>query len=843
VLICIPAVLIALIWVGAQNAISAHYAASRARSMSLTINQAQVVESAMRGLLLNVDQTLRILRREWERDPAAFDLPLWQRQLALIDDISFQIFAADEHGRVVASSRPEIIGNDITRRDYFAELTAANPAEDRMSIGRLVRGITTGRWQLNMARRLARPDGSFAGIIAASFDPEALGRLYDPDDLGRNGLMLLVGIPEGDVRAQVRPAARHPAQSVANSPIFAAMAAGGHGVWTGPSPIDGVVRIHAFRELAGRGLVVAVGVDEDEALAASLAWEHAAHVFASSLSLLVLLGTFFIGREQRAAQRREAELARDQARISAAQAEAQAKTTQLEATLTGMTDGVMMVDSDLRLIAWNERFSALTGVPREILHVGLPMQDILYAQAAGGEFGPVDVDAEVRRRMGLLTAGHGTGVIERLRPDGSTLELRRNHLRGGGFVTVYTDITRRRSAEGKVQQNLKMAAIGRLTAGVAHDFNNLLASVIGNAEMLEDDLADRPDDAHRAAVILEAASRGAMLVRQLLAFSRNQPLALAPVDLNTAISAMQRLLETTLGSTIELRMELSEQLWPALVDKAQFENVVLNLVINARDAIPPGDGQVTIATKNTSVNSESASSYLGEVRPGDYVAVAVIDTGSGMSEAIRQSAFEPFFTTKPPGKGSGLGLSQAYAVAKQAGGGVHLLSEEGHGTTVRLLLPRATAGNDRQARGEESAASAPFPTIGFERSSVVVTPRRILLVDDQEEVRETLASTIRKGGYSVLALASGIEALRFLERGMAADLLIADVAMPQMHGMELARAARAWRPSLPIILTTGGADTPAVGDRQWMLQKPFRASELLSTIREAMDQGGTLVST
>jgi signal transduction histidine kinase len=273
-------------------------------------------------------------------------------------------------------------------------------------------------------------------------------------------------------------------------------------------------------------------------MAASVAWELNAEIFAGGTTLVVLLMAALLLREQSAARRRHESLAHEQAILAA--------------TLTGMSDGIMMVDSDLNLLAWNQHFPEFTGVPAEILRLGLPMEDILRAQALAGEFGPVDVEVEVARRLVLLRAGATMGTIERARPTGRHLEIRRNSLPGGGFVTLYTDVTARHQAEDRMRQAQTMAAVGRLTSGVAHDFNNLLVSISGNAEMLHNQLAEHPTHARRLAAILQAASRGADLVRQLLAFSRKQTLEPVMVDLNQVVRGISDLLRATLGRTIRV---------------------------------------------------------------------------------------------------------------------------------------------------------------------------------------------------------------------------------------------------------------------------------------------------
>ena len=432
--------------------------------------------------------------------------------------------------------------------------------------------------------------------------------------------------------------------------------------------MDDADRIYSFATVPDRDLQVVVGVDRAEAMGASAAWEQNALVYAGGATSLVLLITALLLREENAARLRNEALARERAILAA--------------TLTGMSDGIIMVDGDLRLMAWNQHFPELTGVPADILRAGLPMEEIVRGQVASGEFGPVDLEVEVQRRLALLRAGATMGTLERARPSGQRLEIRRDPLPGGGFVARYSDVTARYQADERLRQAQTMAAVGRLTAGVAHDFNNLLMSISGNAEMARSQSSEHPALTQRLAAILKVADRGAGLVRQLLAFSRKQDLAPVLVDLNQVVRGIIDLLRATLGDGIKVSTRLSPSLWPALIDPAQIEHVILNLAINARDAMPDG-GTLTITTANATLGRSE------ELAPGDYVVIAVSDTGTGMTEEILRNAFEPFFTTKQPGQGSGLGLSQVHGMASQSGGGVQIDSTIGKGTTVSVYFPRA----------------------------------------------------------------------------------------------------------------------------------------------------------
>jgi signal transduction histidine kinase len=691
-------VLITLAWAAAHDAIRTHRTEELARVRMEVLGTALAIEEQLRRELLTLSQTLHILEYVWELDPTHFDLATWSSHVGELSDVSLQLFISDARGIVRSSTRSAIIGTDVSGRDYFRHEEALPADDGKMFVGSLTQGQVTRLWQINLVRRLDHPDGSFAGVIAASYDTNAFWRLYGEVDLGADALIAVVSMRDGNAWTLSNPTRASAVVNIGNASMFAPMQASIEGSWEGSSGLDDADRIYSFATVPDRGLKVVVGVDRAQAMGASVAWEQNALVYAGGTTFLVLLMATLLLREENAARRRHESLAHERAI--------------LETTLTGMSDGIMMVDGDLRLMAWNQHFPKLTGVPADILRVGLPMEEILRGQVASGEFGPVDLEVEVQRRLALLRAGATMGTLERARPSGRRLEIRRDPLPGGGFVARYSDVTARYQADERLRQAQTMAAIGRLTAGVAHDFNNLLMSISGNAEMARSQSDAHPALAQRLAAILKVADRGAGLVRQLLAFSRKQELAPVLVDLNQVVRGIIDLLRATLGDGIKVSTKLSPSLWPALIDPAQIEHVILNLAINARDAMPDG-GTLTITTANATLGRSE------ELAPGDYVVIAVSDSGTGMTEEILHNAFEPFFTTKQPGQGSGLGLSQVHGMASQSGGGVQIDSTVGKGTTVSVFFPRAAveATTDAGAAGRLDHAAK----LGEQRPEQVAT--------------------------------------------------------------------------------------------------------------------------
>lgn len=382
-----------------------------------------------------------------------------------------------------------------------------------------------------------------------------------------------------------------------------------------------------------------------------------------------------------------------------------------------------------------------------------------------------------------------------------------------------SQIEKRQIAEAEVQQLQRLEAVGQITSGVAHDFNNLLSVVLTNARLL----SQRPDDQEGIELIRTAAERGAKLIAQLLAFSRQQRLEPHEVDLNSKLVGMVNMLRVTLGGTLQLKTTFAPDLWPALVDPNQIEMIVLNLAINARDAMQPG-GTLTLETFNTII--ESASFRPEEPSPGEYVALAVKDTGIGIPDEVLPRVFEPFFTTKEPGKGSGLGLAQIFGFAKQSGGGVRIETRLGQGTAVTIFLPRAAVDVADDQAHVVDASNRPQ------------TSKRllILVVDDDKAVLKSTVRMLDFLGYATASAQSATEALRLLAGNQAIDLVLADFAMPEMSGSELAKAIRATRPTLPVVLMTGHRNLDLLEELNDLrvILKPFTEDDLVDVIGAAL---------
>jgi PAS domain S-box-containing protein len=386
---------------------------------------------------------------------------------------------------------------------------------------------------------------------------------------------------------------------------------------------------------------------------------------------------------------------------------------------------------------------------------------------------------------------------------------------GVGGISV--DVTEQRRAEQDLREAQKMEAVGRLTGGVAHDFNNLLAVILGNAELVEERLGadDRPTQA-----ILRTAMRGAELTQRLLAFSRRQPLHSRPVNLNELIDGMIDLLGRTLGETIEIETNLAQDIWPTVADSGQVENALLNLAINARDAMP-GGGKLRIETVNAALDADQAGRQM-EMKPGNYVVLSVEDTGTGIEAEDLRHVFEPFFTTKDVGEGSGLGLSMVYGFTRQS-----------RGTTVRLYLPRGNAAADSALQADD--ALDPPQARG----------ETVLVVEDDAEVRAIAEAMLKGLGYEVLTAEDAKAGLAALERVPNVSLMLSDVALPGgVSGLDMVDAVRRSRPDLKVLFMSGhGSGVVSHGHRfrrsRELLMKPFRRHELAQKVRDVLDDAGS----
>jgi PAS domain S-box-containing protein len=507
--------------------------------------------------------------------------------------------------------------------------------------------------------------------------------------------------------------------------------------------------------------------------------------------------------------------------------QAQADSEQMAQTIVSTAlDAFVQTDQDGFVLDWSPQAEVLTGWTRAET-VGVKLVELVF---------PEPLRAAHRQRIAQFlreAAGGAMGMryeAPAVHRDGREffVEVSLTALRrGDGYIinAFVRDITQKRAAEAQLIQALKMESLGQLTGGIAHDFNNMLTVITGTIEILADGVKDTPHLASITKLISDAADRGASLTASLLAFARKQPLQPGEIDVNDLIGEVVRLLSPILGKHIEVETALSGDAWPAFVDRSQLSTALVNLAINARDAMPNG-GKLTFSTGNFTLGVPEAMAR-GVERAGDYVAIEVGDTGTGIPRADIERIFDPFFSTKEVGRGTGLGLSMVFGFAKQSRGSVDVRSEEGNGTTFRIYLPKADISALQPPLQDDPPAQGGSETI--------------LCVEDDRKIRDYVTMQLAHLGYKVIVAGNADEALAIVRQGAAFDLLFTDIVMPgTMNGRQLAETLMDGRPALRVLFTSGYSDgaLPSQGRAGQgipLLTKPYRRAELARMLRRCLD--------
>jgi PAS domain S-box-containing protein len=756
-----------------------------------------------------------------------------------------RVAVADASGRPFCYSpvtAPGALPN-LLDRPYFQEALGT----DDFVLGQYVQGRVSTRAVLPMALRVRGPDGKVSVAIAA-LDLEWLSRHLERRSVPEGGSVTVAG-RDGVIVARTPSPERFIGTAIPQA--FRHLLRAERGGSIEVTSQDGTRRVLGYVPLgeSQTGLYVSAGVSTEDAYAAIDAATRRGLTliclgFAAAVAAAAAGGHAFLRRPVRlmqAAARRWGEgdyAARvprldprteldDLARAFNEMAEAvQNRDAALRETerrllrrekdfsaflIQGSTDAILGYDPEGRVTVWNPALAEAAGRPAEEA-VGRPFLE-MFPSARGGE---------VERAMRAALGGEARAVPSGPYPAGfardGSVEAQHFPLKDEtgeviGGIAFLRDTTERERAERRDRQARKLEALGRLTGGVAHDFNNLLQALSGCLRMIRRRSAE-PAVAPLVEAGQQAVDRGAKLTQQLLAFARRQALRPEALDVRERLLGMSELLARALSADIRLDLDFAPDLWPVEVDPTQFELAVLNLAVNARDAMP-GGGRLSVASRNASVPPGSEAGGTA----GDFVLLTVSDTGTGMPPEVIARAFDPFFTTKEIGKGSGLGLSQVYGFASQSGGWVQIESVPGEGTRVSLWLPRSTA-LPSPARPEPTA---PEPAPG--------AARRLLFVEDDEAVAEMTAAALEDFGYAVARASSADEAIARLRAGEGVDLLLSDIVMPgSMNGADLAREARRLRPALPVLLTTGYADRLDVEGAFPVLAKPYRIETLLDAV-------------
>ncbi len=730
----------------------------------------------------------------------------------------------DDKGTVTHATRPELVGRPRADTPLFQSL-ARHPASAILFTSP-VHARATNEWIIPFGRRLEGADGQFAGAIVATLSPERLRDFYRSIDVGANGRIWLWRQDTGVLFAQ--PA--HNEDSMGGIANFAlTVASGGRGFMEGVLHGGDPLFAHAATHITAPPLVIGVSISQEDMLTE---WRKDALfglLALAAFTVFLILAWWLINNEFVARTRTEARIVTQAQQLAIAMTEREAAAAALrakEAQFQSIMDHAPMMVSlknlDGRFTFLNRAYVDFAGQSEDSIlgHTTMELRGAAHAEKMEQQDRAV---IQARRAMQWeLTldkaGGPRTVMTIKFPVYGDTGDI-------NAVGAILVDVTEKKRAEAQIAQAERIEAIGQLSGGIAHDFNNLLTSILLNADVL----ASMLDDTLRplAESVRTAAERGADLTRRLLAFGRRQMLEPRPTDVKELLTGMEPLMRRTLGEHIEIRSQHAVDLWSATVDPGQLENAVLNLAVNARDAMP-GGGRLTLETSNIEVRPGESTD--AEIKPGQYVTIGVADTGTGMSSDVIAHAFEPFFTTKDVGKGTGLGLSMVYGFVKQSGGHATIESEIGKGTRVRLFVPRSAT---------IAATASPAP---MGSADLPTGDETILFVEDDPMVRQHTGRQIVGLGYHVVAAENAVEALTLVEEGCIPDLLFTDIVMPGgINGHQLALRLRERWPTLRVLYTSGYAHDALTIDgeqvpNRYVLGKPYRRRDLAAKLRDVLDE-------
>jgi PAS domain S-box-containing protein len=709
----------------------------------------------------------------------------------------------------------DALGNEASGRSAnFADRAYFKVQRDDPSRGLFIDVPLTSRVPpkgpfIAVSRAFLAADRSFGGVVFVALDYHILQRFFLSLDVGQRGTVTLYR-DDGKILLRAPNADEFAGRDVRSTLLFSRyLPQAPSGSFRGHGILDGTSRSISYRRVAGMPLVVSVARDPVEFLAG---WKNNALYYslvAAGLNLLIVGFGLGLARQWRLRAKSEQAL-RDNLE------QHQLVTENVPALIVHVGAGGHIRYANRVALEWYAQ----------------PSADAIRARKIDDFMDPLQLGEE-RLKIEAALAGRTTRGEEKAAfPDGSerwceTIRVPDCGHDGmvRGYFVLSVDITERKRIEDELHQAQKMEAIGQLTGGVAHDFNNILTVITGTIEILGDAVKDRPHLAQITNLISAAAARGAELTKHLLAFSRRQPLQPRSTDVNALVVDAARLLRPTLGEDIEIESMLAHDLAPAFIDPSQLSTAILNLALNARDAMPSG-GKLTLETRNVVLDEHYARLNI-EVRPGYYVMIAVSDTGVGIPDKLLDKVFEPFFTTKDAGKGSGLGLSMVYGFVKQSDGHIKIYSEENYGTSVKLYLP--------QAAGVPEALVTDTGISGSEGGDEF-----ILLVEDDALVREYVLTQINRFGYHTLSAANAAEALAIIDLGEHIDLLFTDVMLSGgMNGRQLATEAQKRRPGLKVLYTSGYTENTLVHHGRLdpgvlLLPKPYLSSDLARMLRTAL---------
>jgi PAS domain S-box-containing protein len=765
-----------------------------------------------------------------------------RRAAALSGSNVMQVGAMNAAGDLIWSTLPMPPTQvNLARREHY--LAIARDGLDRI-VGRPVQGAVSGRWTIQFAEAMRHADGTLRAITVVSLDAGLVETLARELGIAEHGVISVV-------RSDGLVLARSPAQGVGEQ-VRPADALWRVAIQAGAierlvnGPLDGVPRFYALRRIAGSDMVVVLGLDEAGQLAPVRSAIRQVHQWAAALGLAL------VGCAVAASQgiRRQRSLTRERQRTR--------DLAQREALLLQLaeraTDVISLLDAGWRNIFVSPAVGALLGLDPQRMIGAAFITPVLPADApaVAAALAALARDGGAQRfafrarhedggfrwletemvAVGINDASAGTGcryvaisrdITARQQAEAEFAELNRTL-----EVRVHAEVAAREEAQARAAHAERMQALGQLAGGIAHDFNNVLQAVAGATSLIERRPADEAGVRRLARIALEASDRGASITRRLLAFGHRADLRAEALDANAVLRDLREILVHTLGAAIEVQIRPGAGLAPLLADKGQLETALVNLATNARDAMPNG-GRLILSAETDIVTADGPAHHAG-LTPGRFVRLTVADTGVGMDALTLARASEPFFTTKGVGVGTGLGLPMVRGFAEQSGGALCIDSSPGRGTTVTLWLPESLP-----VAPAVPAAPVPAPAVRFGDPTGLGL---VLVVDDEDLVREMITEHLEDVGYRVLTAANGSEALALLAAGEAVDVLVTDLSMPGLDGLAVIRAAQERRPGLPAVLLTGYAGDGAalavggiVTGSFSLLRKPVRGVQLVDRIQ------------
>ena len=793
-------VLIAIFWIGTTQRSYAERAEAESSEFSKNANLALALDVQTNQLLTGIDQFLLLIKDQHEG--AVERVPLRRLVAPVFSSRSAITFigVTDERGDVVESLQ-EFAPTNIVDREFFRVHRQSDT--NKLLISEPVLGRISGRWAITLTRRINKPDKSFGGIAAISVEPRYLTQLFETTALGPADVMSLV-LTNGITLARRRGEAISFGEDISQSQLLAEQRAHPVGTYVGPGGVDGQLRVFAYRTMRDYPVIATVGTLERDALAGVRQRRLEYYAVALLLTVLVgggcILGILLLSRNERASQ-----TLREQASL-----------------LDKAQDAILVTDLQRRLTYWNKSAERLYGWTADEV-MGKVVTDLFYP---GGN------DQELRQAFqDVLDRGEWTGELQPQTKSGRkvTIESRWTLVRDGSgkdrsILLINTDVTDRRQLEQQFYRAQRLESIGTLAGGIAHDLNNVLAPIILGMGMLRDKLTD-DDSRDILSTISSSAQRGAAMVAQVLSFARGQEGKRTDVSPGDLVADVVRIARDTLPKNIAIETDVAPDLPLVFADQTQCHQVLLNLCVNARDAMPNG-GTLSLSAEAVTIGSQHES-RSGDLTPGDYVVFRVTDTGTGVPAQLLDKIFDPFFTTKEPGKGTGLGLSTSLTIVRNHGGHIQVSSEAGRGSQFEVFLPVAP---------ESSPASAIDPKLSAPRG----TGQTVLVVDDEDAVRQVMQSTLEKAGYQVLAAANGKEALSvYAERGRQIAVVVIDMTMPVLGGIPTMRELVRMNPDVRLIAASGIHDNEASaksigGQVRQFLAKPFTSEKLLRAVGRAV---------